>query len=375
MKSLNKKRVKKEIRLWILLLGACFLRGFSIHAFVIPNNFAPGGITGIATMLDYALSKKLIPGISNTSLFLFLLNIPTVIISYFVFSRNYAIKTTAAMFLLSGFMILIEKIEVATGVSLTYIQNTESAQPILAAIAAGVFNGVALAMIIHSGGSNGGTDVLGAMIAKKLPYINVSWFITILDSIVIFFSFFVFKSAYATRLTPVILALINSFCMSKVCDAIMHGFKKATKFEVVTPHGEEVASDLIKVLGRTVTRLEAEGMYSHQKKSYLICVVRNRQIPVFYDVLKKYPDTFAYLTSTNEVIGKGFTKPVHNVVIDLQPIKEVDKRLDITQISDDDEEFENRLQTDYILGDNKTTSNNTADLNNKTDLNNTTDLK
>ena len=319
-----------------MLVLACLIRGFSIHSFVLPNNFAPGGITGISTMLDYALGEKtLIPGISDASLFLFLLNVPTVIISFFVFNRDYALKTMAAMFLLSGFMIFFEKLEEVLGFSFKYIQDSEAKQPILAAIVAGVFNGVALAMIFKAGGSNGGTDVLGNMISKKYPYINASWFITILDAIVILFSFFVFRSAYETRFTPIVLALINSFCMSKVCDTIMLGFKKATKFEVITPHPEELSQDLIKVLGRTVTRIEAEGMYTHQKKAYLICVVRNRQIPLFYDVLKKYPDTFAYLTSTSEVIGKGFTRVVHNVKIDLDPIKSVDKKLDITQVVDE----------------------------------------
>ena len=335
----RKARIKKEINMWTLLVLACLVRGFSIHAFVMPNNFAPGGITGISTMLDYALGDKtLIPGISDASVFLFLLNVPTVIMSYFVFNRNFALKTTAAMFLLSGFMIFFEQLESALGVSFQYVQNTEAKQPILAAIVAGVFNGIALAMIFKSGGSNGGTDVLGAMISKKFPYINASWFITILDAVVILSSFFVFHTAYETRFTPIILALINSFCMSKVCDTIMIGFKKATKFEVITSHPEELSQDLIKVLGRAVTRIEAEGMYTHQKKSYLICVVRNRQIPLFYDVLKKYPDTFACLTSTSEVIGKGFTRVVHNVKIDLDPIKSVDRRLDITQVVDDGEE-------------------------------------
>ena len=344
------KKIKKESKLWLLLIVSCFIRGLAIHAFVVPNNFAPGGITGISTMLDYALGNKpLITGISNTSFFLFVLNIPTVIISYFVFSRSYAVKTTVAMFLLSGFMVLIEQVEAACGVDFTYVQNSENMQPILAAIAAGVCNGVALSMIIHAGGSNGGTDVLGAMIQKKIPYINVSWFITILDSIVIFFSFFVFQSAYATRLTPVLLALINSFCASKVCDTIMHGFKTATKFEVITPHPEELAGDLIKVLGRSVTRIEAEGMYTHSNISYLVCVVRNRQIPLFYDVLKKYPETFAYLSSTKEVIGRGFTRPAPNVKIDLKPIENVKRSVDLTAVIDDEDEYEDKLKTDYML--------------------------
>jgi len=333
----KKKKIQKEIKLWVLLVVACLLRAFSIYAFVLPNNFAPGGITGIATMINYGIDAPVLSWISNTSLFLFLLNIPMVIVSYFAFNRNYAIKTTVAMFLVSGFMILVEELEGITGTSFAYVQNSESKQPILAAISAGVFNGVALAMILNAGGSNGGTDVLGGIFAQKLPHINASWFITVLDAVVILFSFFVFKGAYESRFTPIILALINSFCMSKVCDTLMHGFKKATKFDVITPHPDEVSQDLIKVLGRTVTKMDAEGMYTHQKKGYLICVVRNRQIPLFYDVLKKYPDTFAYLTATTEVIGKGFTRVMHNVKIDLEPIKAVDKKLDITKFVDDDD--------------------------------------
>ena len=100
----KKKKIQKEIKLWVLLVVACLLRAFSIYAFVLPNNFAPGGITGIATMINYGIDAPVLSWISNTSLFLFLLNIPMVIVSYFAFNRNYAIKTTVAMFLVSGFI-------------------------------------------------------------------------------------------------------------------------------------------------------------------------------------------------------------------------------------------------------------------------------
>jgi len=344
---INKKKVKKEVYLWALLIGSCLLRSFSVYAFILPNNFAPGGITGIAMMIDYAMggdSNRLIPVISNTSLFLFLLNVPTVIISYFAFSKSYAIKTTGAMFMLSGFMVLVEEIEKIVGVDFKYVQNAENMQPILAAICSGVLNGIALAMILNTGGSNGGTDVLGGLIGKKYPSINPSWFITLLDAMVIGCSFFVFESAYAHRFTPIILSIISSYFMSKVCDTIMHGAKKATKFEIITSYPEELAQDLIKVLGRTVTRIDAEGMYSHQKKALLICVIRDRQIPYFYDVLKKYPDTFVYLSVTNEVIGRGYTRIVKPGKVDLAPIKTVDKKFDITKVVDE-EDFEKKISS------------------------------
>ena len=117
-------------------------------------------------------------------------------------------------------------------------------------------------------------------------------------------SFFV----YDYKLTPVLLAFVEMFVSARACDFILNGFKSAVKFEVITTHGDELSAELMEKLHRGVTKVEAVGMYSQDEKSLLICIVRRRQIAQFQKIIRRYPDTFAYLTSTSEVFGRGFQK-------------------------------------------------------------------
>ncbi len=78
-------------------------------------------------------------------------------------------------------------------------------------------------------------------------------------------------------------------------------------FRSITGQPEELSQEIIEKLHRSVTKMDAMGMYAHSEKAVLICVIRKRQLADFNKILKKYPDTFAYVTSTSEVMGKGFS--------------------------------------------------------------------
>ena len=53
-----------------------------------------------------------------------------------------------------------------------------------------------------------------------------------------------------------------------------------------------------------VTVTPAEGMFERKEKQLLICIIKPRQVAGFQEILKKYPDTFAYVGQVNEIIGK-----------------------------------------------------------------------
>ena len=99
-------------------------------------------------------------------------------------------------------------------------------------------------------------------------------------------------------------AIIHIFSGSVVCDRIMQGSKSALKFEVITEHAEEISKEIIEELGHGVTITPAKGMFEGRRKNLLICVIKPRQIARFQNIITKYPETFAYVGSVNEIIGK-----------------------------------------------------------------------
>ena len=85
---------------------------------------------------------------------------------------------------------------------------------------------------------------------------------------------------------------------------MMISSKSALKFEVVTEYAEEISKDIIEKLGHGVTVTPAVGMFEHHNKQLLICVISPRQVSKFQAIIRNYPDTFAYVGSVSEVIGK-----------------------------------------------------------------------
>ncbi len=268
---------------------------FSVEIFIIPHNFAQGGVTGIATMIEHATG-----GAFSSGWTILIINVPLVILAFIFLSKGFAIKTGVATVLSSVGMVIMNKYVTELPPQF-YIDEEHS---ILAAIASGALTGVSFAMLIKIGASSGGTDIVGMFIQRRFKATNVVWFISAIDAVIILISFFV----YGNSLTPVLMSLTEKIVASIVGDTITSGFKSALKFEIITSDPEAVSKELIEKLGRGVTMLHATGMYSHNEKALLICVIRKSQLAAFNRIMQSYPDTFAYLSRTSEVMGLGFSR-------------------------------------------------------------------
>ena len=287
----------------VLLSG--IVRAFGIFVFTTPNNFAPGGINGISVLLEKATSW-------NAGWFLLMLTTPLFFIAFFCIGKREAIVSTCSMLLTSGLLIVIKWISghehlqffppVKDGVVVERI-----GYGLLGAVAGGIFLGAALAIMIKSCGTSGGTTILASLVNKKWRFLSVSWITFVFDGLVVLSSYFVYRDpalSFAENLVPVLLALVSLYVTSKTSDLILHGFKTAYKFEIVTDRPEELAQEILERTHHGVTKIEAMGMYSHQGKSMLVCIIRKRQIAEVQRIIKKYPGTFAYFSQTSEVYGR-----------------------------------------------------------------------
>lgn len=286
----KKKLIRNFVFVTIMILVAAFIRSICVRVFMTSPelNFAPGGVTGIGTMIEYKTNGKFSTGYTNM-----LINIPLLIVAFIFLNKGFAIKTACAVGLSSGGMVLMKE--------LNFPQYTgANVEPVLGAIACGVLGGIAVAIMIRAGASNGGTDIIAALIQRKYQAAGITWFIMGLDAIVVLASYFV----YDNGLTPVFMSFTQQFSSAMVGDIILTGFKSAIKYEIITDSPEELSAELIAKLRHSVTKIDAMGMYAHSDKALLICVIHKRQVSEFNKILKKYDNTFAYVTSTSEVLGK-----------------------------------------------------------------------
>ncbi len=297
MSHKTKKRLHNFLWVPLAMLISGLIRAVVVHMFIVPFEFATSGFAGIAVLIEHATSF-------SAGYTILILNLPLLVLSFIFISKRFTVISGISIVISAIGMILMDTFD-------SYIPTYSSADanPIFAAITAGVLGGVGFALMIRIGGSTGGSDIIAMLVQKKRPEAKITWLIYGVDAIIIFSSIFVFKGDFGKLafMTPVLLSLTEEFSRSMIGDIILTGLRTALKYEIITDHPEELSHDIITRLGRGVTCTDVTGMYTHGKRSMLVCIIKKRQLGEFNKILKKYPDTFAYVMDTREVIGKGFS--------------------------------------------------------------------
>ncbi len=276
---------------YIAIAAMSAVMALTYEIFIFDNAFAPSGVSGIATMVQYLFNF-------NAGLLSLLINIPLIILAIKYANFDFAMKSGLSVVVFSGMLILFDYVDLSA-----FVYHTENGtSTVIAPIAAGVINGAVFGFSQRFGGSTGGTDILAAVIRSKKPHITLASMTFILNVIVAGISYFV----YGFNAEPVILCIIYSYLTSTVCDHMLRGLKEAIKFEVVTDteRAEEIGQRLMNEIKHGVTVIEAEGMYSHSDKRILICVINKHQIVDFQKIVNEYPGTFAYVTAVTETVGR-----------------------------------------------------------------------
>ena len=274
---------------WLGIAGAAVLTAFNYQIFILYNAFAPSGINGIATMFQYLFRFSL----GYLSL---MINIPLTALVYFKVDKAFAGKSFLYVLVFSCMLLFLqEKVDLSR-----FIYHTgDGRSTLLAPVAAGAVNGFIYGITMRLGGSTGGTDLVAAYFHKHHPEFSLVRIIFAFNCAVAGMSYFV----YQYNIEPVILCIIYSFITSRVSDGILKGGEQALKVEIITSHKEEITRVLIERLKHSVTILRAEGGYTHQDRSMLICVINRHQVAKMTEILREFPDTFAYFSDVSRTVG------------------------------------------------------------------------
>lgn len=256
--------------------------------FVFPNDFAPAGIMGLATLIQYLFRF-------NIGYLSLIINLPMLAVAFFALDRKFAVRTLVFVIANSLTFLAVGRLDISRIV----FRAEDTGSALLAAIAAGVFNGLLYSLSVRAGGCTGGTDVIAAFIHHQKPAFNMIWIIFALNASVAVLSFFVYGMTYR----PVLLCVAYVFVNSRVGDAIFKGARGAVKFEVVTTYANEITDELFSAMYHGCTVIPVRGAYSHTDRELLLCVVNRREIVDFERIIRKYDNTFAYISTVNEIVG------------------------------------------------------------------------
>ena len=303
LKGQNAKTIAMDI--FVCFLSALLVSS-SLYFFSNYNQFAPGGVTGCASILASLIARTSDDVTLYMSILMFAFNLPIFTLVAIFCSRKTGVMLIVYLLFQSGLLMLFKYLH--TTFDIPYYAAFPSDTPmyiegnnvVFAAIGVGVISGLGFSLMLRRFGASGGTYAISALIKRFKPEKNIAWLAFALDSSVVVLAFFV----YGASVNSVISTLSNIFISNLVVDYLLQGLRSGYKFEVITDRPDELADLMMTRLHRGVTLLHAEGMYTHTDKAILICIIRKRQIGEFLKLLKDHGATFSFSCKVNEVYGK-----------------------------------------------------------------------
>ena len=283
-----KNTKSKKLLTYVVIGAVAVMAALNYQLFVFPNKFAPAGLNGICTMIQY------LTGLSVGYMSL-LINIPLAIFVYLKVSRSLAMRSMFYVAVFSVMLVVLDKVDLTRFAY--YTENGTST--ILGPLAAGIIFGAGYSVLVQGSANSGGTDFVAAIIHKSRPEMNMFYIIFALNVTVAVSSYFV----YDYKIEPVLLCILYSFMSSTVSDRMTKSGRAAVRFEIITDHPDEIGQKIIQKLHHSATVVPARGMYSGKEVDMLICVVNKGQMAKLADIIRSYPHTFAIMSSVNAVVG------------------------------------------------------------------------
>lgn len=278
----------RKVLTYFVIAAVAFISALNYEIFVFPNQFAPAGINGICTMIQY------VTGISVGYLSL-LINIPLALWCYFEVSKPMALRSMVYVGVFSLGLVILDQMDLSA-----FAYATENGtSKILGPLVGGIIQGYVFSILAKSSAYSGGTDFISAIVHKRNPNKTVFGLSFIMNVAIAVCSYFV----YDYKMEPVILCILFSFMSSSVGDKLIKSGREAICFEIITEHPQEISDEIIRMTRHTTTLIPARGMYSGKEKNMLICVVNKTQAAAVARICRSYPNTFAVMDPVGEVMG------------------------------------------------------------------------
>ena len=278
----------KKILTYLVIMFIAVICALNYELFIFPNRFAPAGLNGICTMIQYIF------GI-NIGYMSMIINVPLALIVYFLVSKPLAIRSMVYVGTFSIAAIMLDYVDLSG-----FIYHTENGtSAILGPLVAGIIFGGCYALLLQASAYSGGTDFVAAIIHKYHPEKSVFYLIFTMNALVAVASYFV----YGYQIEPVILCILYAFTSSTVSERLTKNGRSAVRFEIITDYPNEISDAIIHKLHHSVTLIPGRGMYLNKEVNMLFCVVNNNQVAKLAAICREYPNTFAIIDPVSEVIG------------------------------------------------------------------------
>ncbi|RTE05744.1 YitT family protein [Paenibacillus whitsoniae] len=275
-------RQKFAQRILFMIIGT-ILVAVALEIFLVPNHIIDGGIVGISIIVSHLSGIPI-------GIFLVLLNLPFVILGYKQIGKTFAISTTFSVILMS------------IGTSMLHSVQAFTADPLLAAVFGGIVLGIGVGLVIRSGGSLDGTEIVAIVFTKKSPFS--------VGEIVMFFNLFILASAgFVFSWDRAMYSLIAYFIAYKMIDITIEGLDQSKSVWIISDEYAAIGDSITSRLGRGVTYLKGEGAYTGDEKKVIFSVITRLEEAKLKNIVEELdPRAFLAIGNIHDVKGGRFKK-------------------------------------------------------------------
>lgn len=280
---LEKKTLKRKTWDYIVITIASVVYAAGISLFIDPNQLAPGGVTGIAIILNRVTGVE-------TGTWILVVNIPIILLGAWKFGLKFIVSTIYAIALTSTLTNIMKPIGALT------------TDLLLAALVGSALMALGMGWIFKAGGTTGGTDIIVKVLRLKFPHLKTGSLFLVIDAVVVSLGALVFRD-----IDRALYAGMVVFVTSFLLDLVLYGRDGAKLIYIISDHAEGIAKRLLEELDIGVTYMQGSGAYSGKEKQVIMCAMRKPLAPKAEEVVKQEdPMAFMIVTSAMEVYGEGY---------------------------------------------------------------------
>jgi uncharacterized membrane-anchored protein YitT (DUF2179 family) len=280
----KKKRVIKEIQQLIVITIGAIIAAFGLDMFLVPNAILDGGVIGLSIIAAE------LTGISM-SIFLIVLNLPFLYIGYKRMGLKFTLNTLYGVVVLSA--------------STAYLHHFEpvTTDLFLATVVGAVILGTGVGLVIRAGGALDGTEIVAILVSKNRT-ISVGQLVMVMN-----FFIFILAALLVFSWDTAMYSIITYFIAFKMIDVVVEGMEELKSVTIISDIPEEIAEELLKTLGRGITYIHGQGVFSNDPKKIIYTIVSRIELSTLRSTVYEIdPNALVAIENVADVSGSNFDK-------------------------------------------------------------------
>ena len=268
----------------IFLGCTIFAAGFDM--FLDPNDLNAGGISGLAMVLVKVL------GLGSVGTVTVLMNLPLFALGGVKIGKKFFVGSLVGLISLSVMLDVLQ------------VLPKPEVDPLLAALYGGVIGGFGLGMVISTGASTGGSDMIVRLLKRKMQNVPIGTINIMFDLVVALLTGIAFGD-----MSRALYCGVSIFVCGQVVDAVVYRFDYSKVALIISDQHAQIAQAIGRELERGATFLHGEGCYSGEKKNVILTAVKRQQLAELKRLVVEIdPNAFIIVQEAHQVLGDGFSR-------------------------------------------------------------------